>query len=284
MASAGKAPYGFQYKPSAARTKGPFSQILPSATRAIGPSRPGCAAGPPENTRPGHARGSRRPGSLPVWPRQAGLTAGPVGVPVFFPSPSDAGTAKKPISPNFSRGPVAIARQIWYHPGWARRRRAGSPRTRRCGVCNDMSKLLVAMLRSQGIPAYYQSGVSSAGTNHAWVRTWVELSKRNTQTTSPARLETGTCGGCFILRRSSRRGHSRIRRSPAIIFFLPRRRAGTNHLRPDGDGRRTRMRGRPSRAGRSPWPGGPRPYGCLSAQQTSGPSLPVPSFPAADPW
>ena len=43
------------------------------------------------------------------------------------------------------------------------------------GVCNEMSKLLVAMLRSQGVPSYYQSGVSSAGTNHAWVRAWVEL-------------------------------------------------------------------------------------------------------------
>ena len=44
------------------------------------------------------------------------------------------------------------------------------------GVCNEMSKLLVAMLRSKGVPAYYQSGLSSAGTKHAWVCAWVELS------------------------------------------------------------------------------------------------------------
>lgn len=44
------------------------------------------------------------------------------------------------------------------------------------GVCNELSKLLVAMLRSQGVPAYYQSGLSAAGTNHAWVVAWVELS------------------------------------------------------------------------------------------------------------
>ena len=41
------------------------------------------------------------------------------------------------------------------------------------GVCNELSKLLTAMLRSQGIPAYYQG--SSTG-NHAWVKAWVELS------------------------------------------------------------------------------------------------------------
>lgn len=43
------------------------------------------------------------------------------------------------------------------------------------GVCNEMSKLLVAMLRSQGIPAYYQGGTES-GDSHAWVMAWVELS------------------------------------------------------------------------------------------------------------
>lgn len=43
------------------------------------------------------------------------------------------------------------------------------------GVCNEMSKLLVAMLRSQGVPAYYQSGLKN-DENHAWVRAWIELS------------------------------------------------------------------------------------------------------------
>lgn len=40
------------------------------------------------------------------------------------------------------------------------------------GVCNEFSKLLVAMLRSQGVPAYYVIGNNS---KHAWVHTWVEL-------------------------------------------------------------------------------------------------------------
>lgn len=53
------------------------------------------------------------------------------------------------------------------------------------GVCNEFSKLLVAMLRSQGVPAYYQSGVADTSSvqsdtrnfvNHAWVRAWVEVS------------------------------------------------------------------------------------------------------------
>lgn len=45
------------------------------------------------------------------------------------------------------------------------------------GVCNEFSKLLSAMLRSQGVPAYYQMGESAVeGSNsHAWVRAWVEL-------------------------------------------------------------------------------------------------------------
>lgn len=43
------------------------------------------------------------------------------------------------------------------------------------GVCNEMSKLLVAMLRSQGVPAYYQGGTKQ-GEGHSWVRAWVELS------------------------------------------------------------------------------------------------------------
>lgn len=45
------------------------------------------------------------------------------------------------------------------------------------GVCNEMSKLLTAMLRSQGIPAYYQCG---NGGEHAWVMAWVELSSETT--------------------------------------------------------------------------------------------------------
>ena len=44
------------------------------------------------------------------------------------------------------------------------------------GVCNEMAKLLTAMLRSQGIPAYYQGGKDENGDNHAWVMAWVELS------------------------------------------------------------------------------------------------------------
>ena len=59
------------------------------------------------------------------------------------------------------------------------------------GVCNEFSKLLVAMLRSQGVPAYYRIGSapydaqSSDGT-HAWVLAWVELetSTKNSTTTS----------------------------------------------------------------------------------------------------
>lgn len=44
------------------------------------------------------------------------------------------------------------------------------------GVCNEMSKLLSAMLRSQGVPAYVQTGHNAGGNNHSWVMAWVELS------------------------------------------------------------------------------------------------------------
>ena len=44
------------------------------------------------------------------------------------------------------------------------------------GVCNELSKLLVAMLRSQGVPAYYQGGTNASGGGHSWVVAWVELS------------------------------------------------------------------------------------------------------------
>ena len=44
------------------------------------------------------------------------------------------------------------------------------------GVCNEMSKLLTAMLRSQGVPAYFQGGHDARGNNHAWTMAWVELS------------------------------------------------------------------------------------------------------------
>ena len=44
------------------------------------------------------------------------------------------------------------------------------------GVCNEMSKLLSAMLRSQGVPAYVQAGHNADGKNHGWVMAWVELS------------------------------------------------------------------------------------------------------------
>lgn len=48
------------------------------------------------------------------------------------------------------------------------------------GTCNEFSKLLVAMLRSQGVPAYYRIGsapYNNKGTDgtHAWVLAWVEL-------------------------------------------------------------------------------------------------------------
>ena len=44
------------------------------------------------------------------------------------------------------------------------------------GVCNEMTKLLTAMLRSQGVPAYVQVGHNAGGNNHGWVMAWVELS------------------------------------------------------------------------------------------------------------
>lgn len=44
------------------------------------------------------------------------------------------------------------------------------------GVCNEMSKLLSAMLRSQGIPAYVQAGTNARGNAHGWVMAWLELS------------------------------------------------------------------------------------------------------------
>ncbi len=43
------------------------------------------------------------------------------------------------------------------------------------GVCNEMSKLLVAMLRSQGVPAYYTNGTDENDKPHSWVRAWVEI-------------------------------------------------------------------------------------------------------------
>lgn len=44
------------------------------------------------------------------------------------------------------------------------------------GVCTEMSKTLVAMLRSQGIPAYLQGGTNNKGRSHAWVMAWLEFS------------------------------------------------------------------------------------------------------------
>ena len=44
------------------------------------------------------------------------------------------------------------------------------------GVCNEMTKLLSAMLRSQGVPTYVQTGHNARGKNHGWVMAWVELS------------------------------------------------------------------------------------------------------------
>lgn len=49
------------------------------------------------------------------------------------------------------------------------------------GVCNEFSKLLTAMLRSQGIPAYYESGkfANIPNGSHAWTVAWVELSSEH---------------------------------------------------------------------------------------------------------
>ena len=44
------------------------------------------------------------------------------------------------------------------------------------GVCNEMTRLLSAILRSQGVPAYVQTGHNARGNNHGWVMAWVELS------------------------------------------------------------------------------------------------------------
>lgn len=57
------------------------------------------------------------------------------------------------------------------------------------GVCNEMSKTLVAMLRSQGIPAYMQNGKNSKGQSHGWVMAWLELSS---ETKNGTTYSTGT--------------------------------------------------------------------------------------------
>lgn len=57
------------------------------------------------------------------------------------------------------------------------------------GVCNEMSKTLVAMLRSQGIPAYYQSGKNAKGQAHGWVMAWLEASSETKKGTT---YSTGT--------------------------------------------------------------------------------------------
>lgn len=68
------------------------------------------------------------------------------------------------------------------------------------GVCNEFSKLLTAMLRSQDIPAYYQSGTLT-GYSHAWTVAWVELSSEHkdgkTYSTGAWVLLDGTSGGTY---------------------------------------------------------------------------------------
>lgn len=68
------------------------------------------------------------------------------------------------------------------------------------GVCNEVTKLLVAMLRSQGIPAYAQHGTNARGAGHIWVNAWLETS---TKTQNGTTYSTGTwviieaVGGCL---------------------------------------------------------------------------------------
>lgn len=57
------------------------------------------------------------------------------------------------------------------------------------GVCNEVAKLLVAMLRSQGIPAYVQAGTNARGNNHLWVMAWIEASD---ETKNGTTYSTGT--------------------------------------------------------------------------------------------
>lgn len=52
------------------------------------------------------------------------------------------------------------------------------------GVCNEMAKVIVAMLRSQGIPAYVQHGTNAKGNDHLWVMAWVELSSETKNDTT----------------------------------------------------------------------------------------------------
>lgn len=57
------------------------------------------------------------------------------------------------------------------------------------GVCNEMAKTLVAMLRSQGVPAYLQCGKNSKGQAHGWVMAWLEASS---ETKNGTTYSTGT--------------------------------------------------------------------------------------------
>ena len=67
------------------------------------------------------------------------------------------------------------------------------------GVCNEMSKTLVAMLRSQGIPAYLQCGTNNKGQVHAWAMAWLEFSSETksgtTKSTGAWILIEATGGG-----------------------------------------------------------------------------------------
>lgn len=57
------------------------------------------------------------------------------------------------------------------------------------GVCNEMAKTLVAMLRSQGVPAYMQNGKNAKGQSHGWVMAWLETSS---ETKNGTTYSTGT--------------------------------------------------------------------------------------------
>lgn len=78
------------------------------------------------------------------------------------------------------------------------------------GVCNEMSKLLVAMLRSQGVPTYYQGGLKN-NEDHAWVRAWIEASmstKNGTTYSTGAWVNIEATGGEIMLKSNYDRAYS----------------------------------------------------------------------------
>ena len=81
------------------------------------------------------------------------------------------------------------------------------------GVCNEMSKLLTAMLRSQDVPAYFQGGHNARGTNHAWVMAWVELS------TSVKNGVTSSKGAWILIEATS--GDIQLKGSAERNYIIP---------------------------------------------------------------